>query len=261
MKTLYPSTTSKWVMDLINNNKTGVIHSVFNSGINIKINDNLVYLGTRSVPFGIMVVEDVDYKKMKPGEMIVFKDHSMSISGYRFDLNRVNINRFVISDKPQQRTIIEFINYCSELRLQTGFDKTIAELFQYLSTIITSDYYDLVRYCMGRGIGLTPSGDDVLVGFIYSRYAQKNMDRVLIETVSDLLKEVNTTTVSRQYIEFALSGRFSQEIIDLHNSLCENKNIDYAINKIISIGHTSGMDTLAGIYLGFLVSKEKMVNE
>ena len=67
----------------------------------------------------------------------------------------------------------------------------------------------------------------------------------------------NTNEISSTFIDCALRGQFSKAIIDLYDSLCldnvqspgiEQDKIDNLLDSFLDIGHTSGIDTLTGIY-------------
>lgn len=88
---------------------------------------------------------------------------------------------------------------------------------------------------LGLGKGLTPSGDDFLIGFLAAnRLARRN--------VSLNLDFNRTNYISGEFLRYALNGIFSE---DLNEFL--TKDIS-KIKNIISYGHTSGSDTLLGIY-------------
>ncbi|MBP7527671.1 MAG: DUF2877 domain-containing protein [Syntrophorhabdaceae bacterium] len=112
---------------------------------------------------------------------------------------------------------------------------------------------------VGLGPGLTPAGDDLLVGFLASH-------RILCSPFwqTALLPEVRhrleatlsaTTRVSSALLGLALEGTFSEIIFDLFESfLFRPDEVTAQIRALLGIGHTSGSDLLTGITLGIMTA-------
>ncbi len=92
---------------------------------------------------------------------------------------------------------------------------------------------------LGLGSGLTPSGDDFLVGYI----AAKKMEGMEIPFK---LKVSSTTPLSAHFLKHALGGRFSDKIIDF---------IKEGDLSILSFGGSSGAATAFGIIKGMEENK------
>lgn len=115
-----------------------------------------------------------------------------------------------------------------------------------------------VASLIGLGIGLTPSGDDFLVGFIavlniidiaYSNYLKEKISRLI------RLDKLSTTDISKHILENALEGKFSQGILNFIYSLLEEdkERLEKSIKNILNIGSSSGMDLSIGIVLAMQV--------
>lgn len=113
---------------------------------------------------------------------------------------------------------------------------------------------------IGVGTGLTPSGDDFMTGVLstFKAFPQCFNSR-LISSLSNSIcsRRNNTNEISSAFIDCALRGQFSKAIIDLYDSLCLDnvqspgigqEYIDNLLDSFLDIGHTSGIDTLIGIY-------------
>jgi hypothetical protein len=90
----------------------------------------------------------------------------------------------------------------------------------------------------GRGIGLTPTGDDVLMGVLYGLwvwYPKHDWMQAIVETAVS-----RTTTLSAAFLRAAAAG----EAVEPWHHLVNGRA--YAIQNILSIGHTSGADALTG---------------
>ena len=90
----------------------------------------------------------------------------------------------------------------------------------------------------GLGGGLTPSGDDILIGVLYALwvcYAKEDWIELIVKTAVP-----RTTTLSAAYLHAAASG---EATIHWHH-LVEGR--EDAVAQIQAIGHTSGADAWAG---------------
>lgn len=107
---------------------------------------------------------------------------------------------------------------------------------------------------VGLGVGLTPSGDDFIIGALAIARAfslSGGLGYALVEIV-DMLAQ-NTTRISQHYLMSAVRGRFSQSVIDaVHAVLCGDLHMstgasEASFRTLLNHGSTSGTDTLAGM--------------
>jgi len=102
----------------------------------------------------------------------------------------------------------------------------------------------------GLGPGLTPSGDDVLVGCLLTLalYAD-TADRMRHAIVSGVRNR--TTRISMAYLEAAARGEASETWHRLVDAVAENDpdRIAAAARGVMAFGETSGSDMLAGFVL------------
>jgi len=106
--------------------------------------------------------------------------------------------------------------------------------------------------CLGAGQGLTPAGDDCLAGvFIALHLSALHVPAAHLRR--NLLPHQTTKTniISAQLLQDAAVGRVNQMMLDLLTQLCSAAKFDAhaAVQRLNSIGHTSGWDTLAGLML------------
>ena len=119
---------------------------------------------------------------------------------------------------------------------------------------------DSLSGLIGVGTGLTPGGDDFMTGVLSTFKALPQcFNSRLISSLSNSIcsRRNNTNEISSAFIDCALRGQFSKAIIDLYDSLCldnvqspgiEQDKIDNLLDSFLDIGHTSGIDTLTGIF-------------
>ena len=101
----------------------------------------------------------------------------------------------------------------------------------------------------GLGIGLTPSGDDFLCGALAGLILTNNWD---LPFTTALRQEIyahlqDTNDISRAFLACALERQFSLPVVSLGKSsgAVTSREILTSFSKI---GHSSGSDTLCGIY-------------
>ena len=104
---------------------------------------------------------------------------------------------------------------------------------------------------IGLGEGLTPAGDDCLVGALAALYrfapswlgAQPEI-AARVEEVAG----VGTTSVAREFVSHALAGHFAESLIDLLAATSAD-GVAVAVRRLLASGATSGADTLSGVHL------------
>lgn len=114
----------------------------------------------------------------------------------------------------------------------------------------------VVEYLFGRGKGLTPSGDDMLVGILTVLRAGKMAAwQMWSKAINMQLNHHQTTDVATAYLRAALNGYASKKLVDLIIALqCgDSVTIQRAVKALKDFGHTSGTDTLFGFYCGLKI--------
>lgn len=124
-----------------------------------------------------------------------------------------------------------------------------------------------INSLIGLGVGLTPSGDDFLVGFVsvLSIIANNYANTIKKKIISSInINVISTTDVSRKMLRIALSGKYGDSIFNFVNALLQNnkKLLNYSLEELLSIGSSSGMDLAIGIIMGIiLLMKNKSLGE
>ena len=99
---------------------------------------------------------------------------------------------------------------------------------------------------VGRGIGLTPSGDDALAGALLVAHALGAGDG-LADAVRARLHA--TTAVSAALLDAAADGYAARPVVTLVDAAVvgDPDAVRRALPAVLAIGHTSGADTVTGI--------------
>ena len=114
---------------------------------------------------------------------------------------------------------------------------------------------------IGLGVGLTPSGDDLLVGYLAGLWCTVQSRSERVQFISDLGQEIlrlssQTNEISRTYLYHATRGQVSSLLAVLAASICQGEDSDHLIElteAAMRVGHNSGMAAVAGLLLGLAV--------
>ncbi len=119
----------------------------------------------------------------------------------------------------------------------------------------------LVRALIGLGSGLTPSGDDLLAGYLSGLWCAVRGQYDREKFISDLGMRVvglsrGTNDISRTYLYHAARGQVSSRLSTLSEAICNGANVDSLLDiaeTAMQVGHTSGMDAVTGLLVGLTV--------
>jgi hypothetical protein len=111
---------------------------------------------------------------------------------------------------------------------------------------------------IGWGEGLTPAGDDFLVGLLAGLGALVQVDerrhafRAALEAAI-ARGTPRTTPIAAHYLRLAAGGHFAEPLVDARDGLlCEPRQawVDAALGRALAVGATSGADTVSGLLAG-----------
>ena len=113
----------------------------------------------------------------------------------------------------------------------------------------------LARNLIGLGIGLTPAGDDLLVGFLAMvNHTCEDRDYINLLHGSVAAHLNNTVDFSAKMLANALDCDYHGSVQKCIRDLCEGESEDIYISaaSLINMGATSGSDIACGMYYGML---------
>lgn len=116
------------------------------------------------------------------------------------------------------------------------------------------------RLLAGLGEGLTPSGDDFLIGGIYALWV--NFHPSLAGSLAAEISSVaapRTTALSSTSLKAATRGEAGQLWHGLLTNLAFGSaaGVEVAVRRLLAVGHTSGADSLAGFLFVSEIGGEK----
>ncbi|WCR24676.1 DUF2877 domain-containing protein [Paenibacillus thiaminolyticus] len=272
---------------------TGRVHSIFENGINLAMGDALIFVGTTKngrLPFGIhmgqdsvkrlrrhvrledtVVAEGVDtIRFLHPGGPLTLDLAQAVPFQYEIRSDRYHYFRDIFH-------VSEFLKTCLTWGVPTGLDvewdrflaneyrpdepqyAVVRQAEQLLGGLLSGEVQAVeapLRYFLGRGPGLTPSGDDFLVGVLAVHKLTGAFHPACVAVLRHMVeREAITTDVSRAYLLHALQGRFSDKVTRVMNAMVmeDMKEIENAaplnsnLEQMLETGHSSGIDTAFGI--------------
>ena len=111
---------------------------------------------------------------------------------------------------------------------------------------------------LGRGPGATPSGDDVLAGLLLVLHhgLPESLQAIGTQLGTHVAEGAHTRTnaLSRAFLNQARRGRAAESLFHILRTIIfptQETPTHELIDRAASIGHTSGIDTLIGMFLGW----------
>lgn len=263
--------------DLVKDNYglVGKVDSIFDHVINIStdkykgfaITDQSVLMA----PYHVKVTNSIFNKiknKIDKNSSIIIEENYIKYNNYLINFNDKKIFSGIINKSTYNRKSIinDTENVLKNFAKKGSLDQTIIHykniiknnskslsplqrhFYNILNDIINgkTDANDL----LGLGIGLTPSGDDFIVGYLSAVEAGLCYDKYQFRDVLTTKGIFNKTTkVSALHLKGVLEYRFNAQLVELYKNI-DDSNIIYMNNakRLIEIGSTSGLDMLSGIY-------------
>jgi hypothetical protein len=111
---------------------------------------------------------------------------------------------------------------------------------------------------IGLGPGVTPSGDDILIGFLAGLWSLSGLHlerRSFIQVFGEELLKIahRTNEISRTYLYHATRGQFSSTLTTLVECIGSGEKVEQAVQEAMRVGHSSGMDSVTGLLIGLAV--------
>jgi len=159
------------------------------------------------------------------------------------------------------KSLFSILNHPSSRSGETAFTKKLARRVNAgVHEFFKNRYKEGTRLVSGAGYGLTPSGDDLLAGFLSGIFliqtiTDENLDSVREKVFCESRTE---SVISRSFIHYAYIGRFYEHTKKLIHTLCgealcreHKKEVTRRTLRVISLGETSGADFITGLLTAF----------
>lgn len=240
--------------------ETGQIHAVFPSVFYVEFQNTLIAIGPRETdPGPITLTLDMPAFDWRKFGLLVGKKCSF-FNGLLTIANRLTIHsRTAIPWSPPTPSRLEPPGQITATPPTQGYGPCLTRnalppevaaltrwLHQALAGTVTAPRTSL----LGRGPGLTPSGDDFLGGSLIALHLlnRPEIARTLWATLEPLAR-TRTNAISRALLAAAARGMGSATLHHALDTYLTGKNLDTALAGLDKIGHSSGWDAFAGAVL------------
>jgi len=275
---------------------------VFTNNLNLKFGERMIALCNPSVPrisFGIALGEKVAFNDlgMNPGDKVQVIKDEIKINSHYFSFNNADRwdarLKFPLGDREQLTTLSHVIERCIMISGHKGGlgeiclgyiedfhhqeivngDKLMETLGLILRKLEISyaeenayGFASALRMLVGLGVGLTPSGDDFIVGLLSLITACENTEKnfpnvsnLVNASISDSLSR--TSDISREFLYFACKKEFSEPFHELYkNALFPDERETFASAiRLGRLGQNSGIEGLSGVLFGIRLLLDKEV--
>lgn len=247
--------------------RNGKIHSLFNQSFNIGFEEDLVHVGRAGgqlSSFGMILSSTEmdailpnltagDLVKVQSTALIIYPTYGPVIQLDTARLRVVDLSLRPVMLTPQRLELVREALGQAQNEAQLGLTLNEQD-WQYLNALVREDdrseaFQRAARYLVGRGKGLTPSGDDILLGFFLIRKLF-GQDAGLTQSLLDFAAQ-STTAVSAAYLKNLANGSVSEYFQAFCQAVAQEdaNGLRLTVVKIKTIGSTSGDDSLMGMTL------------
>ena len=260
-------------------NGTYTIHSRFRRTVNFHNNALLISIVNEDIGSGPLniIVRGLDFRNM----------HSMSINNnilminnfalvmhntlkYCSKLSFQKIDKVIFSknltllhttllELSKEKSLCFLLNEKRVSNFTSSFEKELVKRMMLgLNLILKGTMNSLsegILQIKGCGFGLTPSGDDFIAGLLSGLYLKQE---IFGKDFSETRKKIYETSlgenlISNSFLTLAKEGLFTENFKKfIHSLLHEGKEkLNICIRRMLTIGETSGADTLVGFCFAF----------
>lgn len=274
-------------------NFDALIQSAFESAVNLRLADEdrliTVLLSERyELPQGIRIWTDThSLQTLTPGLRAAARGGILRFDSSPFTVDlrgapvwkcrvpELNLDMGSLSAQQAWSTVWDLLN--REQRLRHA-DLVADDLFQAdagsplsqrisrpVTSLITSTQGFDVRgarraagQMIGLGPGVTPSGDDILIGFLAGLWSMAGQNKQQLGFIHSFGTELiqlarQTGEISRTYIYHTAQGQFSSSLSHLAEAIATGDDVEELTQTALRVGHSSGMDSVTGLLIGLCV--------
>lgn len=253
--------------DLLGWRATGTVHSIFRHSFNVEIDGMLLNVGNRRErlsPLGMVLNPDTfgplaesvmtgDRVRWTARKFAIYPTQGTPVIVPWDQLEKVQLAvPFGELDPARWTAVGSAIDRLNlEKRIGLPLDDSMRSAVAVLRSPLAtrSQRMQACQWLLGRGMGLTPSGDDIVAGYAFAMW-MGGEEVIDAELLSAARKRTTATSATLLH-----TLKFGNTAPALHSLWCaaqmgDSYAIDSAMARVLDIGHTSGGDTLYGMGLG-----------
>jgi Protein of unknown function (DUF2877) len=243
----------------------GRVHSVFERAVNLLGSDGRLLTlhgpGPLAAPFAVALDERLPWRELEPGLEPGVPVHRegrgrLVLGALRLDCSAAQVVDTSIGTGSDPSALAAALAEAPRSPAAPSLASGIAlegrrRLADGLRCGDADRFVDGARRLIGLGEGLTPAGDDLLVGSlaVARRFRPDFLldDPGIGQALANAARE-GTTIVAREFLLEALEGRFSEIVIALLTA-ADVPRARAALDDLLGLGASSGADTAAGMRL------------
>jgi hypothetical protein len=247
------------------------VHSVFKRAVNIKTPGGMISVVTKSVGKSasyIVIDQEMDFLEadIKAGDYIKTNETGLIFNSIIVDISSAQVwNDIVDCDFRWEKLKIKLENIRA---FKSTVDRYAAKNSAWEKLHCDRDFNEriiklkgespseAVKSLIGLGPGLTPTGDDVLLGFLSFVNTCDDFIPKREAFVDEILSNLKyTTDISGYFLKMAAENHYHEFLQNAIYSMVFGlpESVSISVKKLLSIGATSGTDIATGMYLGFSV--------
>lgn len=216
-------------------------------------------------PFNLVVEEDILFSRLLSLKSPISLSHTQLHLGdlaiMKADAKRWNPHpNWERLHMKKDRILSQLMSMRAPLRAEHSPLELLIALS--LANADISNAKTLTSHLAGLGQGLTPSGDDFLMGAIYAIWIlyPPEIANALAKEITNVAAPL-TTSLSAAWLRSTGRGEAGVLWHEFFNALLTGENLELPVAKLLSIGETSGADALAGFFGVITAYKERIIDQ
>ena|SRR5437879_5584079 len=259
----------------------GVIHSVFRAAANVLFAQDFVLslnaATSPRMPNGLQLssaAEDWPFSALRAGMPVLFGAQRLHIEAVHCSLDLTNCSQWDPHiERPAELNMGIVVNNLRYLQQHLsswhpqgdlhwrGFEEGWAvfpgggkDRQAWRDTYVSPEIVRaMAQYLCGRGIGLTPAGDDMLAGWMACNWLLHGPTTRLLEACQQILQVARQQThlLSQCWLNYAAEGNVALPMRNLLAALTQEPQepLLAAAQDVLALGATSGYDFIRGMLL------------
>jgi hypothetical protein len=255
----------------------GTLHSVFAHACNIELSAGrliaLVARGTGAVPWGFQLSTPPGFRfldHVRSGQAVACRGGILRVAGALFSVDlrtarrwRSGLCRLALDlERPEVKRAWSaawsmVVEKHEELAFPRQAAKPIAQLLRATRRLCLDDAAQAASGLIGLGAGLTPAGDDFLVGFLAGLWcsagANPGRQAFLAGLGASIAATDRTNAISRRFLEAAVVGEVSERLAVVADRIAHAavpEAVGEAVRAALAVGASSGTDGMIGFLTG-----------
>ena len=255
----------------------GTLQSVFAHACNIELSAGrliaLVARGTGAVPWGFQLSTPPEFRfpdHVRRGQAVACRGGILRVAGAPFSVDLRTARRWrsglgglaLDLQRPEVKRAWSAawsmtVEKHEEMAFPGQAAEPIAQLLRATRRLRLDEAAQAASGLIGLGAGLTPAGDDFLVGFLAGLWCSAGADpgrrAFLAGLGASIAATDRTNVISRRFLEAAVVGEVSERLALVADRIAHAAvpdAVESAVRAALAVGASSGADGMIGFLIG-----------